>query len=252
MSETGVVTACLPNDFPGRVRARDGSEVVCAARLLEPSDVDAVYALHREAIRGMGSDLVASETRAFFVDHVARIGRLCGVTAGTRLIAYAVLGLPGDGDPNFGQDLDLGADDLARVAHLDGVAVAPVFRGNGLQCVLARWRRALATSMGRTLAMSTAAPGNRQSVRNLLASGLQIRGLRVKFGGWRYLLAVDACRTERPAMGGRWLAIADLALQQQLLEQGWRGWALDDGGDRVLFAPIDERAAGHFPLQRSA
>ncbi|MFN3988263.1 MAG: hypothetical protein ACK4KV_22480 [Rhodocyclaceae bacterium] len=237
-----MTTDCLPDDFPRRIRARGGSEVACSARLLEADDVDAVYALHREAIHGMGSELVASETLAFFVDHVARAGRLCGVVSGTRLIAYAVLGLPGAGDPNFGTDLDLGAEDLARVAHLDGVGVLPDFRGNGLQCALSRWRLALATRMGRTLAMSTAAPGNRQSVHNMLASGLQIRGLRVKFGGWRYMLATDASLAERPAEGGQWLEVADLVRQQTLLAQGWRGWTLDESGHRVLFAPLDDSA----------
>jgi GNAT superfamily N-acetyltransferase len=239
-----------------RIELRQGGDgpVALRGRVLTEADVDAVLTLHLELVRGVAADLVATETREFFADHVARCGRLFGYFAGPDLVAYAVLGLPGVGDPNFGVDHDLTTEQLARVAHLDGAGVDPRYRGHGLQQNLTRWRLDAARAVGRTIALSTVAPANGASLDNALACGLTARALAVRYGGWRYLLRRDLDRKARMVGEQRWVAGQDLDTQQALLQAGWRGWRARGRANReILFAqacdevlcePVFQRAVG--------
>lgn len=218
---------------PVAVIRADGGRAVLRGRLLTANEVDAVLALHLDVVRAMPADLVATETRAFFVDHAGRIGRLIGLFDGDRLVAYSILGLPGPGDPNFGDDHGLATQALARVAHLDGAAVHPNFRGNGLQRRMIAWRLAAARAAGRTIALSTVAPGNVASLASMLSEGLQIRALATRFGGLRFLMRrdEDGHRHEgraapEPEAIERWVPVGEVRVQEALLGRGWVGLAL--------------------------
>lgn len=220
---------------PVEVVCVDGRRAVLRASLLAAGQVDAVIALHREVIRAMPAELVASETPEFFADHADRIGRLFGLFDDERLIAYSVLGLPGAGDPNFGVDHGLSAQDLARVAHLDGAAVHPRYRGNGLHRRMIAWRLATARAAGRSIALSTVAPGNVASLASMLSEGLQIRALAHRFGGQRFLMRRDEGGQGHGGLtaGGvdvdaidHWLPLGAVRDQRELLSRGWAGLAL--------------------------
>ena len=105
-------------------------------RLLGPDDLSAVVALHHQVLRTMTADQVASETDAFFADHLSRLGQIFGLCSDDRLVAYGVLGLPGPSDHNFAAYLDLPPEVWPDVAHLDGISVAPEWRGHGLHRLL--------------------------------------------------------------------------------------------------------------------
>lgn len=235
------------------LRQRAESPETLRGRSLTEADVAAVYALHRSLVQGLPADLVASETREFFADHVSRCGRLFGYFAGPELVAYAVLGLPGAGDPNFGVDHGLAPEQLARVAHLDGAGVDLRYRGHNLQQNLIRWRLDAARAAGRTIALSTVAPANNASLDNALVCGLTARGLAVRYGGWRYLLRRDLDREARPAGESRWVPAQDLDTQQALLRAGWRLWQTRGRSNReVLLAPADEVEKCDPAFQRAA
>lgn len=230
-------------DIRGMLHRRGGEPchpVSFQGRRLGEADLAAVIALHRQALEAMPADLLAAETDAFFADHVARIGRILGLFAERRLIAYGVLGLPGPDDSGFADDLSLGAADRTRVAHIDGISVRAEWRGNRLQRVLTAWRIREAALAGRSLIIATVAPGNVASLRNILAEGLTIRGLRQKFGGWRYLMVRDLEDTAvAPPAEGLWVDTADIDAQSRLLAAGAIGWRAELGQDgmRVWFAP---------------
>lgn len=158
---------------------------------LQPTHLGAVIALHRRVIADFAPELVAAEPDVFFERHIDEIGRIFGAFEDDSLIAYGVLGLPGDGDQNFGEDHDLSPQDLLSVAHIDGAAVDPCFRGQGWQLRMICHRLSNAFAHHRKIALSTAAPGNIASVINLLAAGMEIRGLKQKFGGDRFLFRRD-------------------------------------------------------------
>jgi hypothetical protein len=207
-----------------------------AGRRLETADLGDVIALHHIVRQTVGRDLLCFETDAFFADHVDRKGRILGLFAEDRLIAYGVLGLPGPQDPNFGSDLGLSADAQENVAHLDGASIAPEWQGNALHRRLIAWRLDEARATGRTIALSTAAPGNLPSLNNLLPEGLTIRAIRSKFGGTRYILRrdLDRARPDVPS-GGSWIATDDLPAQEKALEDGQIGWMLSKDKSKVWF-----------------
>lgn len=195
----------------------------------------AIIDLHHLVLDGVPADLAARETDVFFEDHLARCGRIFGVFEGKHLRAYAVLGLPGPGDANFGVDHHLSKAQCRVVAHIDGIAVHPAWRGQGWQRRLIAHRIAQARLHHREIMLSTAAPGNFASVFSLLSEGLQIRSIVEKFGGMRYLMRRDvpagqATGSVAPVdVGGskvvQWCPIADIEQQKELLEQGFVGTA---------------------------
>lgn len=219
----------------GMLRLADGGTERFWGRLLREDEAATAYALHRLVADGLPADLLATDSLKFFVDHAERIGRLLGIFTERTLAAYAVLGLPGAGDDNFGRDHGLPEEVLPKVAHLDGVSVHPSYRGNRLHRLMSEWRMAEARTAGRSILLSTAAPGNHFSLDNLLASSLQIRGLKTKFGGLRYLLRRDLDVEVRPADAGQWVDARDYALQERLLQEGLRGWQARRGEHREIY-----------------
>ncbi len=232
----------VPPAVRGMLHCRDGgpcAPVAFEGRRLGEADLEAVIALHRLVLAGTPAHLLAAETDAFFADHMARIGRILGLFAEGKMIAYAVLGLPGPGDPSLADDLGWTAE-RARVAHIDGISVLPEWRGNRLQRVLIAWRLREAAAAGRSLVITTVAPGNTASLRNALAEGLTIHALRQKYGGWRYLMACDLRSPVVPPPGdGCWVDVTDVETQSRLLAAGAVGWKAEPGeaGLRVWFAP---------------
>lgn len=219
----------------GTLRPADGGEERFWGRRLRADEAAVAHALHRLATADLPAGLVAAETPEFFAAHAERAGRLLGIFTDRGLAACAVLGLPGPADANFGADHGLPAADLPKVAHLDGASVHPRYRGNRLHRLLIEWRLAEARAAGRSIVLSTAAPDNHASLDNLLACGLQIRGLTVKFGGPRYLLRRDLDDEVHPAANGRWVDAQDHALQETLLRAGLRGWQARRGEPRALY-----------------
>ncbi|MFO1350363.1 MAG: hypothetical protein U1F68_06655 [Gammaproteobacteria bacterium] len=210
------------------------------ARVLDDDNVEQAYRLHKQLLQlGPKPTLFKPESREFFARHVEAVGRIIGVFAEGALIAYGIVGFPADTGYNFGATLGLPESALAQVAHLDGCGVLPQWRGNGLQRWLAHRRIALAVAAGRRHILSTAAPANTASCRNLLASGLQIKGLQPMFGGvLRYLLYADLaapCRVDPSSV--RIVAVTDIHRQQHLLAHGYVGhrWCLQRSMAHVYY-----------------
>ncbi|MBN2752341.1 MAG: hypothetical protein JXQ84_06500 [Rhodospirillaceae bacterium] len=230
-------------EVEGVLTRRGGAvcEPMCfAGRYLGEADLGELISLHAMLHAGMPPELLCRETDAFFADHLVRRGRILGLFAVGRLIAYGVLGLPDVGEASFADDLGLTAETV-RVACVDGAGVAPEWRGNHLHRLLIDWRVRTAYDQGRLIVLSTVAPGNRPSLRNLLASGLTIRGLCRKFGGMRFLMRRDLDRplSAVPLCGG-WIAADDLDGQSVALSRGDVGWALVDEGafPHIWYAPL--------------
>lgn len=231
------------HEVEGLLRRRAGQPcppVTFTGRPLGDADLASVIALHHKVRAMMPPALLAAESDAFFADHMNRIGRIFGLFAEGAMIAYGVLGLPGPGNPNFGDDIGLSAEAKAGVAHIDGSSVDPEWWGNRLQRVLVAWRLREATAAGRSLALCTVAPGNAASLSNTLAEGLSIHALLKKFGGWRYMMGRDLkAPPPVPPANGQWIDGSDLDAQGRLLAAGSRGWRMErrDGGYRLWFAP---------------
>ena len=191
-------------------------------RALHPEHLSAMHELHLLSIAGMAVQVVKPETIEFLHSLLRGRGRVIGAWQDEALIAYGVLQyeLLAEDEPRA--LLGLAADH--PIAKLAGAAVAPAWRGQGLQRQLIERRLAWA---GGAALFATAAPGNVPSWHNLLACGFAVRALQYRYGGHpRYLLArVPDARVEPTHAHAQELAPDRLPLQQQLLDRGWRGIA---------------------------
>ena len=204
--------------------ARRATRPTLRCRLLQPGDLDAMQALHLLSIAGMPPHLVKPESREFLAGLLNGRGLVLGALADSQLVAYGVLqhDLLAQDDPRtvFGFAAD------RQVGKLAGAAVAPGWRGQGLQRRLIAQRMAFADRSA--LLFATASPGNYASWRSLLACGFAVRALEYRYGGLaRYLLLYDPC-APRPASSigsTQYQDTGSLAQQQALLDAGWQGVA---------------------------
>ncbi|MDQ0506284.1 GNAT family N-acetyltransferase [Xanthobacter agilis] len=205
-------------------------------RELGPDDLDAVEALHRLAIGPVARpEVVKPENRAYFQSVLAGRGRSVGVFDGESLVAYGIL--QHDHTPEDGPHRLLKLPAETAVGRLAGASVHPDYRGLGLQRVVIAERVALAPQ--HMVLFSTAAPVNAPSWSNLLSGGFPIVGIEFFFGGYaRYVMLRDGSTYDPEA--GVVVDPRDVARQQALFAQGWRGYArtrLKGGEPGVVFAP---------------
>ena len=209
-------------------------------RQLRPVDLQAMYALHLASMQNLGAEVVKPESRDFLASLLAGRGQVISAWAEDQLIAYGVLQhdlLPEDALP----------DALCRphtaLRKLAGAAVAPAWRGQGLQRQLIARRVALAPAQA--LLFSTASPYNRPSWHNLLAQGFAIQALVYRYGGHaRYLmLHLKGSESARPNTEfGTQVAADDLPAQEQLLAQGWTGIACGLEASSIVYVPAQKAA----------
>jgi ribosomal protein S18 acetylase RimI-like enzyme len=220
---------------------------LAAPRELSIVDLDDIVDLHNvvhaEHVAGgspFDHGVFARETREFFHHHLLVRGRAFGVHLGGRLIAYGILGLPGLDDDNFGTLAALSLKHLDRVAHIDGVAVHPQYRGRKLQILLIEHRLIAAFNRGRDIVYTTVSPCNPHSLANLFKTGFVIVGRRALFGGHdRFIMAWAYPRT---APNGEVIEVdlADTTSQNQLFHEGFIafGSSVKEKRETLSFSPM--------------
>ncbi|HIZ18885.1 MAG TPA: GNAT family N-acetyltransferase [Candidatus Olsenella stercoravium] len=94
---------------------------------------------------------------------------------GDALAGFYLFEMPGfDPKENLGYDINLDTSELEKVLCMGSVAVAPAYRGHGLQRRMAKLGEAEGLRRGYTIFMATADPRNTPSVRNFLLGGYDI------------------------------------------------------------------------------
>jgi hypothetical protein len=184
----------------------------------------------------------------YFREALRRERSVIGVTSEKELIAYSIIRIPGLSDDNLGRDINLREGELAKVAHLQAVAVHSAYRGNGLQRKLTSAHMGVIEEKGYEHICCTVSPKNPVSLANMLSSGLVIEGLHPKMHGWwRYILHKDILNPgpiygEEPESevwrNATIIKISDIEGQLDLLKRGFKGFKVElhPEGAEVFYA----------------
>lgn len=202
-------------------------------RFLDKSNIDQMIELQDEVVKNLNdAETFVKDSRDFISDILNdEMGRAIGVFADNRLIAFRTISFPGSSEANMGRELNIPEEELDRVVHLEATMVHPEYRGNRLQAKMMKHTFRIIDALGYFYVCTTVSPFNYPSLKNVMDAGLTIRTLSQRGGQyenkWRFLLFVDTrysaakkFRDHIEVKNGR------LARQQELLNQGYIGFAL--------------------------
>lgn len=152
-------------------------------------------------------------------------GASIGVFDGSKLVAYAMLGMPAATDPdNLAHHAGAAVADPESTAHLASCMVLPDYQGRHLQRSLLYIRCALARAWGRESILAMVSLHNHASRHNLMSEGLCVSWLGEIDGLRRQLLA---CKQTQPwyfdMRDMKKVSSLDWQSQQSLLADAWWG-----------------------------
>ncbi|HEV2447172.1 MAG TPA: GNAT family N-acetyltransferase [Candidatus Sulfopaludibacter sp.] len=210
-------------------------------RQLRPADVSALVELQETVRRGLSDPgLYQCEDEAWFARIIAGSGAGFGAFDGDVMAAYGIVTFPGAHSGNLCHDVPALEINPTQVAHLDGSAVHPSYRGLAIQHCLSVLRIAHGTARGARHFFLTVSPDNLPSLRTHLGSGgFRALALKQKYGGlWRLILHRDLDAAESATAGPRETCrLDDIETHQRLLAAGYAGVRLvnRDGLWRLVY-----------------
>lgn len=184
--------------------------------------------------------------QAYFSSLLDMDRSIIGVESQGELVGYSMIYLPGEDKENLGIDINLPRAELLKVAHLQATAVHPSCRGCGLQRQMIGAHLEVLKEMGHKHICCTVSPKNPVSLRNIMANGFAIRGLKLKYAGWcryimhRNLAASSSSISKQIRVDGK-----DLRAQKELLDSGLVGVGVDGIGDDFSLFFAEEKTASY-------
>jgi len=199
-------------------------------RQLDLADLPALLQL-QETIRQClpSPDLYQFEDESYYARLFAGRGAGFGAFDNGAMAAYGIIAFPGAHPENLCHEVPHLALDTAEVAHLDGSAVHPAWRGLSIQQQLSALRIAYGAGKGARHFLLTVAPMNPYSLRNHLnAGGFSVRAIKQKYGGlWRLILHRALDRQAPASVDQRECCrLDDVEAHQRLLAAGFSGTRL--------------------------
>lgn len=177
----------------------------------------------------------------FIAKHCGIMGETFGIFSDKILIAYAILSYHSMLDNiNLSHIAGLPSMLHNQVSQLASCMVAPAFQGLGLHKVLIKKRIALAYAKGYPHCLSIVSPQNIPSRNNLFQSGFQIHWVdTLPHLSVQHLLYYPIKQPiSRLAFHlTQQVDMMDISRQQQLLQQGYYGYANGIPKQTLLFAP---------------
>ena len=170
------------------------------------------------------SESLATLSKEEFEFILSGNGRLLGVFADDRLIAFRSTLVPEVDNEHLGLDVGLDITELSTVIYQEISSVSPLYRGHGLQ-------RLMAVVLMKQLEMgqfryvcATVAPFNIPSLKDKFSQQMEIAALKEKYGGMlRYVFVKNLRCIQNVYNGERLIPMEDTVTQQKLLADGWRG-----------------------------
>lgn len=245
-NENGLKDLFLKN-FSTHVEKRGSEgqgELPVKVRFLTLDDLEALLTLHKKVITALpDSHIFRSDGTGFMEANLDRRGRTVGAFIEDQLIGYAVISFPKLDSDNLGNLIHIAKQEQLHVAHYDGAAVDPDYRGNRLHRFMNDIRGQYAKLAGYHHLMGTVSPLNPYSLDNHLHAGFEIVNFAVKYNGMdRLIIHKDARNTKTSCK----LLYTDEKLIplnarneiQELLEVGYRGHKVvkETDGFKVVFS----------------
>ncbi|WP_077357020.1 hypothetical protein [Virgibacillus halodenitrificans] len=163
-------------------------------------------------------------------------GFMIGIYVKENLIAFRAMLIPPVDDPeHLGSDAGLTDEAKRSMMYSEISVVHPEFRGNGLQTQMGKVVMEKIDKSRFQYVATTVAPFNIPSLKDKLALGMKIIALKEKYNGkLRYVLFRDfKAKRDTPAMQSKTVGMAQTKLQQQLLQEGYRGISIQASDEKV-------------------
>jgi len=153
-------------------------------RLARAADAPAIHRVMTAAFEAVSDrGLFFADDEVFIRQHLADRGFILVALRADEIVGFIIARLPGLDEDNLGRELGLAEPELAKVAHLESVAVLPSYQGEGLGCLLMARAEERLIKDRFTWLMATVAPGNLPSLHNFQALGYRIMATKLKYGG---------------------------------------------------------------------
>ncbi|MCM3735784.1 GNAT family N-acetyltransferase [Bacillus cytotoxicus] len=158
-------------------------------------------------------------------------GLIIGAFIDEKLIAFRALLVPPLDEDHLGLDIGLTGEELTRVIYQEVSNVHPLYRGNGLQKILAKviMEQLKQSDHDYEYVCCTVAPFNIPSLKDKFAQGMEVAALKEKYGGSMRYVFVKELQGEREKewVNRERILMSDIAGQQRLLGEGYRGCGME-------------------------
>ncbi|MCG1028474.1 GNAT family N-acetyltransferase [Virgibacillus halodenitrificans] len=206
-------------------------------RLLAMKNMDEILLL-QEVVRQTvtQSDSLQPLSEEEFENILSGNGFMIGIYVKENLIAFRAMLIPPVDDPeHLGSDAGLTDEAKRSMMYSEISVVHPEFRGNGLQTQMGKVVMEKIDKSRFRYVATTVAPFNIPSLKDKIALGMKIIALKEKYNGkLRYVLFRDfKAKRDTPAMQSKTVGMPQTEVQQQLLQEGYRGISIQASDEKV-------------------
>lgn len=200
---------------------------------LSPEHIEQILFVQDEVIEALeNKENLQPLTVEEFENILSGNGFMIGAFVGEKLIAFRALLVPPLDEEHLGLDIGLTGEELKRVIYQEVSNVHPTFQGNGLQKILAKVIMAQLKQSDHNYeyVCCTVAPFNIPSLKDKFAQGMEVAALKEKYSDRLRYVFVKELQGERQKewMNVEKLLMGDIAGQNRLLGDGYRGYEMED------------------------
>lgn len=207
---------------------KNGQEIT--VRTCTTADLSSILALQKEVIHTLTeTSFLQPLTKEEFLHILSEHGMMLGAFHEGELIAFRALLIPNNDEADhLGEDAGINREEWTKVIYSEISNVKPSFRGNGLQRILGELIIGEIDSKQFRYVCATVAPFNIASLLDKFAHGLKVVSLKEKYEGLlRYILVKDFAEIAVEVTESIKVSMGDIAAQQEYLQAGWRGVAIE-------------------------
>ncbi len=202
-------------------------------RRLNPEDVTAILHVQNEVLYVMDDPKsLSSLSEEEYAYILSGGGKMVGVFADGRLVAFRALLVPAIDEEHLGHDIELDPTDFSSVVYQEISNVLPRYRGYRLQNLMGEVLMEQLRKEEYKYICATVAPYNIASLRDKFAQQMEIAALKRKYGGLlRYVFVKHLHEEVKEYETEQYIPMQDTKSQQKLLAEGWRGTDVSSGPD---------------------